>query len=202
MVVLRRPLVAVLFKRGAFQTADMEITALALWCYAAGLVPMAWVSTLSRAFHALRDTRTPLAASAAGLVVNVVLNFVLVRTVLRVGGLALATSISMVVTSCLMLWLLGRRLQREGVPPMLGAGEAVWWLRTAVLTAATFGVTLAVREALSRLVSGGGFFASCVELVVPAAAGLIACACGAWLLGLLSGLTGRRRPTTSRRTNR
>jgi len=191
-VVVRVPLVKMLFQRGNFTEEGVRLTTLALWCYAVGLVPMAWVSNLSRAFHALKDTRTPLVASAIGLMLNVILNFILVRTSLRVGGLALATSISMAVTAGLMLWLLAKKLKNRGISLELGGHES-WWICTVASTTTAFGVGYAVRWLVFGWITGDGMWYSSLRFLLPALGVLAAYAVSAVIQGLtreaLPGLT-------------
>ena len=62
-------------------------------CYAPGLIGYSAVKLMSPAFYALGNSRVPVIASAASVVVNIALNLVLVRT-LGHRGLALGTAIA------------------------------------------------------------------------------------------------------------
>ncbi len=59
LVVLRYPVIDVLFHRGAFQESDTDFVAAALLLYAAGVPVWTAVELLPRAFFALKDTWTP-----------------------------------------------------------------------------------------------------------------------------------------------
>ena len=61
LIMLRVPLVRVLYERGEFGPQSTQLVAWALLWYAAGLVGHSLVEVLSRAFYALHDTRTPVA---------------------------------------------------------------------------------------------------------------------------------------------
>jgi putative peptidoglycan lipid II flippase len=86
-------LVAGLYQRGAFGASDSRVVGWVLAGYALGLPASGASRTLSSAFYALRDTRTParlaLARIALSLVVAVALVFPLDR--LRVGAFGLGT---------------------------------------------------------------------------------------------------------------
>ncbi|MGH2627600.1 MAG: murein biosynthesis integral membrane protein MurJ, partial [Anaerolineales bacterium] len=76
LILLRRPLTALLFERGAFDASSTDLVAWALLWYAAGLVGHSLVEILSRAFYALQNTRTPVLVGAAAMSLNVILSLV------------------------------------------------------------------------------------------------------------------------------
>jgi len=109
LIVLARPIVALLLERGNFGPGDTNATAAALMCYAPGLLGYAIVKIASPTFYALRDSRTPVIVSALSVAVNVGLNLALVR-VAGFRGLALGTAVAATLNAGLLLWLLRRRL--------------------------------------------------------------------------------------------
>ncbi len=110
MILLRRPLIAVLFQRGAFGEASTELTAQALQFYALGLPAHAAVEVLARAFYALHDTRTPVGIGVAAMALNVLLSLAWIGP-LRHGGVALANTVATTLEGVLLLGLLARRLE-------------------------------------------------------------------------------------------
>ena len=109
LVVLARPIVALIFERGRFTAVDTAATAVALSCYAPGLVGYSAVKLASPTFYALGSSRVPVLAGTASVVCNIVLGLLLAR---RLGhsGLALATAMAALVNASLLLWLLRARL--------------------------------------------------------------------------------------------
>jgi putative peptidoglycan lipid II flippase len=109
LMVLARPIVALLFERGRFTPADTEATAAALVCYALGLAGYSIVKVATPTFYAIGQSRTPVVVSTVIVVVNAVLNVLMVR---RFGytGLAVGTSISALANAVLLLYLLRERL--------------------------------------------------------------------------------------------
>ncbi|MGY1689395.1 murein biosynthesis integral membrane protein MurJ [Geodermatophilus sp. SYSU D01105] len=99
------PVVALLFERGAFDAEAVRLTALAVTGYAAALVGLALREPATRAFLSLGDSRTPVALGVLGMVVNVVGDLTLG---LRFGvvGLAVSTSVSLLLVAGLSLWRL------------------------------------------------------------------------------------------------
>jgi putative peptidoglycan lipid II flippase len=115
LLVLREPLVRVLYQRGEFGPAEAAGTAWALGFYTVGLVGFASVKIGAQAFYALGDTRTPVAVAVGAMGLNSVLAVGLAFP-LRHGGLALATALSAAANALALAWLLRRRLGRAAVP--------------------------------------------------------------------------------------
>lgn len=108
LIVLRVPIVHVLFEHGRFTASDTALTASALAYYSIGLLPYAAVNVLATAFYAHRDTRTPVMVGALTFFVHLGLNFAL-RPLMAHDGIALSTAISALGDAVLLAWLLRRR---------------------------------------------------------------------------------------------
>jgi putative peptidoglycan lipid II flippase len=109
LVALAVPIVTLIYEHGRFSHADTVATAGALMFYAPGLVGYSAVKLISPAFYALGNSRIPVMASAASVVVNISLNLILVR-MLGHRGLALGTAIAALTNAVILLWLLRKRL--------------------------------------------------------------------------------------------
>lgn len=91
--VLTKPIVDLLFLRGEFGQKASMMTSNALFYYAVGMIFFAFALVVSRVFYALNDTKTPMVSGIMAVIVNIVLNLLLIGP-LGIGGLALATSLS------------------------------------------------------------------------------------------------------------
>jgi putative peptidoglycan lipid II flippase len=148
LILLRRPIVAMLFQGGAFGVRSTELVAWALLWYAAGLVGHALLEVVVRAFYAMQDTRTPVAVGVGAMTLNVVFSLLFARAFVANGlpphgGLALANSLATALESATLLVLLRRRLgglevsqMRRGVAATIAAsaimGLGLWgWLSLA-----------------------------------------------------------------------
>lgn len=109
LLVLREPLVAVLFQRGAFSSADVRSTATVLAGFVPGLTPMALNFLLSRAFNALGAARVPLFMALVSVVANAFFD-ALFAHFWQGLGITLATSAVSLCISASLLFLLRRRL--------------------------------------------------------------------------------------------
>ena len=105
LLILGRPIVELLFERGAFSPESSAMTTDALACYAAGLWAFAGMRVLITAFYALQDTKTPVKVAVIALGVNAISGLLLMGW-LRHAGLALALSLASAVQFvCLAVFL-------------------------------------------------------------------------------------------------
>ena len=190
LILLREPIVELLFQRGAFGVRDTQLVAWALLWYAAGLVGHSVVEIVSRAFYALHDTRTPVAVGVGAMGLNAVLSLVLpgvfaARGWLPLGGLALANSAATAIEMVVLLALMQGRL--EGIEfKRLAQGFGQATLAAAAMWAALWWWQRFFGDASVWLLAGGGI------LVGGAVYGLAAWAMRVPELGELSGALLRR----------
>jgi putative peptidoglycan lipid II flippase len=110
LVILRRPIIQVLFEHGEFGPASTELTAWPLIFFALGLSAFSMVKVIVPAFYSLEDTRTPVKVAYCAMFLNVVLNIAFFHP-LQVGGPALATSLSGFFNAMTLIYLF---IKREG----------------------------------------------------------------------------------------
>jgi putative peptidoglycan lipid II flippase len=113
VMVLRTPIVTVLFKHGIFDEKSVSLTASALLYLSIGMLFLGIADLLNRAFYALQDTKTPMKNAAIGLCVNIILDIVTVNY-MGIRGLALATSASIIVSTILLLVDLRKKVGNIG----------------------------------------------------------------------------------------
>jgi putative peptidoglycan lipid II flippase len=106
---MSRELLEILFYRGNFDVHSLQITASTLFFYALGLFFFCGIKLLVNAFYSLKDTFTPAKTSSFSLILNVLLSGTLMFP-LKIGGVALASSIAAMVNYCLLYRLLIRRI--------------------------------------------------------------------------------------------
>lgn len=184
VVWFSRPIVGLVYQRGAFDGTDLAMTSTALAMYSVGLVGMGAVFLLVRAFAARLDTRTPVKVSVMAFFLNVALNLLLVRTPLEHAGLALASSISFTVHATVLYSILNRRAREDAaaIPPLdlarptlkVAAAGAVLLLVVWAVDAGTsrwFGTRFAEELTLRRLLRLGiGGLAGLAAYVLAASA--------------------------------
>jgi putative peptidoglycan lipid II flippase len=115
LIVLRVPLVKLIFERGAFTNTSTSMVAIALGLYALALPAHSLLEIIVRAFYALHDTKTPVIIGIAAMGLNVGLSLALIRVFEAVGwpphgGLALSNSLATTVEMAVLLGIIRRRL--------------------------------------------------------------------------------------------
>lgn len=115
LIVLGRPLVSLLFERGAFETSSTEAVTWALAFYALGLIGHAGLEIIARAFYALHDTATPVWVGGAAMGINALLSLMLPAAFASLGypphaGLALANAIATLMELAVLAMLIQRRM--------------------------------------------------------------------------------------------
>jgi putative peptidoglycan lipid II flippase len=102
LVVLREPLVRLLFERGQFNADAASLTASAFLYYGIGIWAFAAVRVVVSVFYAIQDTVTPVKTALASVLANLVLGSLLM---IKMGyrGIALSTSIASMINFYLLL---------------------------------------------------------------------------------------------------
>ncbi len=96
LLLLREPILRLLFEWGRFDASDVTATARLLAVFALTVPFYSLTAYLTRVFHAMKDTRFPVRTAAVAFFVNTLLSLVLMQT-LGALGLALANLGSVLV---------------------------------------------------------------------------------------------------------
>jgi putative peptidoglycan lipid II flippase len=120
LIILRIPIMSLLFQRGMFTAQATEGAALALLFYAVGLFSFAAVKIVVPVFYALEDVWVPVKVGFIAVAVNTTLNLILMWP-LKQGGLALATSIAATINWMLLLYILRRRVGLLGLKKVMNS---------------------------------------------------------------------------------
>jgi putative peptidoglycan lipid II flippase len=115
LILLREPLITLLFKRGKFDEHDVQLTAWALLWYAAGIVGHSIMEILTRAFYAQHDTKTPVLIGTVAMGLNVVFSILFAKWFTAIGwmplgGLALANSLATALEAAALFIVMRKRL--------------------------------------------------------------------------------------------
>lgn len=97
LMILREPIIRVLFQHGQFMASSTKLTARALLYYAIGLPALASVKLVVPAFYSTGDTKTPVVVASISLMINIILNIIFLKFLfarVQNGGPALATAIA------------------------------------------------------------------------------------------------------------
>ena len=143
LFALRAPVVAMLFQGRSFDAESTALVAWALAWFTLGLAGHSVVEIVSRAYYAVRDTRTPVIIGTAAMLLNIGFSFAFAPLFIRLGwppngGLALANTLATTLEGLGLMWWMRRRLQ--------GLALTRLWdgLRRTALAAAFMGALLAL----------------------------------------------------------
>ncbi|MCP5468479.1 MAG: murein biosynthesis integral membrane protein MurJ [Deltaproteobacteria bacterium] len=137
MVVLSKPITALLFFRGQFDLDSLKLTEQALTYYALGLPFVSGSRILTNAFYAMQDSKKPVIATNISVVVNILVGVALMFWIEH-RGLALAVSIGAAVN---FFYLLKYYREKAGA---LGLKKALRELTKVMLAAMVMGAALIV----------------------------------------------------------
>lgn len=115
LMLLRNPLVSLLYERGEFDARSVQIVSWALLWYAAGLLGHAIMEVLTRAFYAQQDTRTPVVIGTIAMGLNVVFSIAFSIWFeslgwMSLGGLAFANSLATAIEAAALFLHMRKRL--------------------------------------------------------------------------------------------
>lgn len=177
---LSYPITSIIYQHGRFTAHDTAAVALALPLYVVGIPFMSGLRNAAAVFYAYKDAKTPMYASLASIVVNIVLNLTLMRVM---GFLAfpLSMTAAAIVNIAILFVLVPRKIGAFDFGPLaryvvklglisVGAGFIAWLMNRFLFM--PLGHSLWVRLA-SVVVSGGLaliiFYGACLMLGITEA---------------------------------
>jgi len=163
LIILRVPVIQLLFQRGEFSARSTELVAWALLWYAAGLVGHSILEVLARAFYALHDTKTPVIVGVGAMSLNVIFSFLFSDLFRRVGwmphgGLALANSLATALEMAVLLVLMRKRLDGIGGQRLLKGFQSAA-LGVACMSLSLWVWMVVMGDSAPWLVAAGGVIA-------------------------------------------
>jgi putative peptidoglycan lipid II flippase len=169
LIMLREPIVAMLYQRGEFDARMTSLVAWALLWYAAGMLGHSVMEVLTRAFYAQHDTRTPVIVGAIAMGLNVIFSFAFSALFENIGwmphgGLALANSLATALEVTVLFVIMRKRLNGINELHILRGGlQSVGGMLamsvTVLLVTRVFSGQSAWLLALSGIAAGGLVYA-------------------------------------------
>ncbi len=165
-IVLSKPIVKLVFERGAFDSVATNRTAMALACYSIGMIGFSLREILSKVFYSLKDTKTPMTNGALAMLMNIILNFIFIKF-LGYAGLAIATSFSALICIVLLFRSLKKKIG------YFGQNKIIKTLAKSLISAVVMGgITLKSYEFLANIL-GLGFIKEAITLGVAIGIGAL-----------------------------
>jgi putative peptidoglycan lipid II flippase len=175
LILVRRPLTAVILQGGDFSAADTVRVARVLLGYAPAIWAFSMTHVLTRAFYARGDAMTPVRTGLCVVVLNFALNCTLIWTPLREAGLAWSTGICSIIQVIVLGLLLRRR-----VGSLVNRSVMTSWARSLAATGLMVACLLVVMPLLPE--KEGEWANSLIALVALVVAGGVVFALAALVL--------------------
>ncbi|MEU3743684.1 MULTISPECIES: murein biosynthesis integral membrane protein MurJ [Streptomyces] len=158
LLALAVPLMTVVFRYGATDGDDIRAMSWILMAFAPGLVALSGQYVCTRAFYALRDTRTPFFLNLVIAGLNAGLSLAAYHYLpahWAVAGMAAAYSLALWAGWALTAYVLGRRLRGATADGGDGAGSALARLLVVAVPAAGYGLLVADLTGAAGAVAAG-----------------------------------------------
>lgn len=178
LIVLREPIIALLYQRGEFDERSVQIVAWALLWYAAGLLGHSIMEVLTRAFYARQDTKTPVIIGTIAMTLNVIFSIAFSRWFASIGwmphgGLALANSLATALEAIALFIVMRKRLNgiegghilRGAIPSLIAAAGMTIMLFGLLIYGKSLGVWMLVPAGV--ILGGAAYFGILLTLRVP-----------------------------------
>lgn len=179
LIVLRYPIVKVLFERMKFTPHDTFVTASALLFYCLTIFAHAAILMLPRAFYSLQDTKTPVIVSFIAVGTSIFLNWLFLRyTSLGVQGFALSFSIMGLINMVLLMIVLRKKI--DGIRGyQIGKSFLKVTVAALIMGVVIYGMLLVSHPFTKRL---NGHLEAALQILMGLAIGGVVFLVVAWIL--------------------
>ena len=183
LLIIGQPLLSLL-ERGAFDASATQLVYRCLQFFALGLLAHAALEVVARSFYAEQDTLTPLWAALIGAALNLILALWLSGVLMgnpsqeKVGNLALANTLGVVLEVTILLWWLRRRWVQ------FGQRELWQTTRRATLATLVMSAVLLLSHTFWRAAIPSSLASNLALVLVQSLLGLTVFAIAGWRLGM------------------
>jgi putative peptidoglycan lipid II flippase len=179
LVLLRKPIVLVLFQHGRFVAESTALTANALLYYSLGLPAFAAIKLITPMYYSAQDTATPARVGACALGANILLNAVFLLFAFRYlsnGSPALASSLAAYFNFALLFVFFRKRYGPLGFRGVLASLFKMGLCAVAMAAVSAAAVRMANFSSIGHVLVKAGMLAGMIAVSVAVYLGL------AWLL--------------------
>lgn len=118
LMILSNPIVSFVYERGKFTAENTLITGSVLFYYVPYLLGPAFTDLVNLAFFSHSDTKTPTVIAIFSILINVVMDYILSKT-MGLNGIALATTISVIAAAIVTAIIYKKRYIGFEIKPLL-----------------------------------------------------------------------------------
>lgn len=113
LILLSEVIITIVYRRGAFDANSTHLTSIAFWCYNLGLIGMGLSTFFAQVFSVFQKNKMPFYSFLIVSIINILLKFILVKTSLKHGGIALASSIAFTLYAVILFSFLKREIHHK-----------------------------------------------------------------------------------------
>lgn len=111
MIILAKPIIQLLFERGAFDINAVDLTSKVFICYSFQLFPVYAVNIMTRLLLIFQDMATMFKITIINVILTILLNYIFMKIINPpVAGIALSSSVVCFISSILYFFSLKRRI--------------------------------------------------------------------------------------------
>ena len=166
LFVFAFPIVQMIFEWNAFDSTSTWMTAIALTCYAPGLVVFSLAKIFVPAFYALKDTKTPVKIGIITVALNLILNIIFILTLpqtVKHAGIAGATVIAEAFNIICLALILQKRI---GKPDWKRIRATTW--RTVIASVIMSAASITIYKLIPHTVRPAQIIAVLVSIAAGA----------------------------------
>ena len=174
LVILSHPIIKVLFEHYNFSPEDTKKVALILVFHSLGFVFFGLLMILNRVFYAFKNVRTPLKVAAVSIIINLGLDWALMRF-MDINGLALSTTLVALCNVVILFAILRKKVGSFGARRIMLSylkicaaaavmGTAIYFLWGWLEGFAYRGLWELILLMLAVIITGAGIYIACTFL--------------------------------------
>ncbi len=149
IILLATPAIEFVYQRGEFSSSSTLLTSSAFIMYSIGLLPLAFTEVITKVFYSMQDTKSVMYISTINVILNVLLNIIFIKP-LKHSGLALATSLSSMITLPVLFFIL-----RKKIGPLGFKNSAILLIKSFISTVVMGAIVYFVYKYLSIILDYG-----------------------------------------------
>ena len=177
LIILREPVVQLLFQSGAFNASDTQVTAYALLFFAFGIIPVSFNMMLVRVFYVFDNVKIPVIMGMISILFDIVFSLIFSR-VLAHGGLALANTLAAFVNVALFYIYLYRKA------PYLELSKIIKQFIKMLISAVIMGIVVFVAMRFISHIGGMGKMWQAIRVAVYIGLGGVIYFIATYLIGV------------------
>lgn len=108
VIILRVPIISIIYQRGAFSFNDTMLTSTLLIGLAISVLGMSYRALFNKAFYSIEDVKTPMLVGLITVIANIILSIILSK-LFGLVGITASTALSSIISMLMLIILLNKK---------------------------------------------------------------------------------------------